>query len=163
MKLSEEKWWREATQKPKLRNYIEVRSPEDEFWLPRLGLRRQEGSLLAKLLCGVLPLEIENGRYVGKAIADRLCKVCNTNCVEDEFHFLFYCCMYQGERSGYYVGSVSDIEYFMLLSDPDKVKYMLEKKHVKDTGAYVTIIYQKRRQKSCINVNEISSKNILLN
>ena len=98
------------------------------------------------MLCGVLPLEIETGRYVGKAVADRLCKVCNMNRVEDEFHFLFDCCMYQGERSKYYVDNVSDIENFMFLSDPDKVKFMLSKERVKNTGDYINAIYQKRRQ-----------------
>ena len=84
---------------------------------------------------------------MSKAIAHRVCKVCNTQCVEDEFHFLFSCCMYQMERSAYYLENIEEIGNFMLLNDPDKVKYMLDKEHIKGTGAYVVnAIFQKRRQ-----------------
>ena len=143
---SRDNWWREAEYKPKLRMYRQVRTVDDEVKLCRLGLQRQERSLVAKLLCGVLPLEIETGRFVGKPVAERLCKVCNTINVEDEFHFLFSCCMYQRERSNYYVENIENIEDFMLMEDGDKVRYMLQKEHVKNTGAFIKAIYHKRRQ-----------------
>ena len=99
----------------------------------------------------MLPLEIETGRFAGKPVAERLCKVCNTLRVEDEFHFLFSCCMYQRERSFYYVENIDNIEHFMLLSDDDKVKYMLQKEHIKSTGVYVNTIYQ-NDVRSCITL-----------
>ena len=38
---------------------------------------------------GILPLRIETGRFVNEALDNRLCRLCNSNAVEDEIHFLF--------------------------------------------------------------------------
>ena len=45
-------------------------------------------------------LEIEQGRYGAKSIAagQRYCKLCKTSKVEDEFHFVIECPIYEKER-----------------------------------------------------------------
>ena len=45
-----------------------------------------------------MPLHIETGRYFRKALAERLCLLCDQNLVEDEYHFLCQCPLYQVER-----------------------------------------------------------------
>ena len=40
--------------------------------------------LVAKLLCGILLLELETGRYQGVDKKNRVCRVCGTGAVEDE-------------------------------------------------------------------------------
>ena len=57
----------------------------------KTGLSRYQRSLLARLLCGILPLELEVGRYTGVDKHLRYCRVCETGAVEDEIHFLFHC------------------------------------------------------------------------
>ena len=48
-------------------------------------------SLLSKLRLGTTNLEIEKGRKIGIPREQRLCKICNSNLIEDEAHFLFEC------------------------------------------------------------------------
>ncbi len=43
------------------------------------------------LLCGILPLEVEVGRFQRISREDRLCRVCGKHTTEDEYHFTFKC------------------------------------------------------------------------
>ena len=52
---------------------------------------------LTKLRISMHKLEIENGRYTRKPVADRVCKKCNYNKVEDETHFICECSLYNVE------------------------------------------------------------------
>ena len=52
-------------------------------------------SALAKLRFGILPLEIEVGRFHDIPEYCRLCKLCDMQCVENERHFLFDCPTYK--------------------------------------------------------------------
>jgi hypothetical protein len=54
--------------------------------------------LLSKLRIGMLNLEINLGRYEGVPREERLCKVCNSGLIEDEFHFVLVCNYYVPER-----------------------------------------------------------------
>ena len=53
--------------------------------------------LLAKLKSGTNSLRIETGRYDGRQISDRICKICWRD-VEDEIHFLMECKTYTDIR-----------------------------------------------------------------
>ena len=58
-------------------------------------------NLLSKLRIGVCPLRIESGRYEGgKYIPsdERICLCCNLELVEDEFHFVMKCPVYDKLR-----------------------------------------------------------------
>ena len=46
-------------------------------------------------------LEIETGRYSNIDRRDRLCKLCNQNAVESEYHFILCCCKYTSIRKKY--------------------------------------------------------------
>ena len=46
-------------------------------------------------------LEIETGRYNGTDRMHRLCKLCNQNVVESEYHFLLCCTKYTDIRNKY--------------------------------------------------------------
>ncbi len=49
---------------------------------------------LALYWCGILPLEIETARWQNKPVEERICKVCDSGEVENEFHFIFSCILY---------------------------------------------------------------------
>ena len=53
---------------------------------------------IAQIRCGVLPLHIETGRYRNLKVEERLCKVCESQSVENEFHFIFDCPAYSQLR-----------------------------------------------------------------
>ena len=52
----------------------------------------------AKLRTSSHALEIEVGRYKDTPREERICKLCNLNCVENEAHFLISCPYYKDER-----------------------------------------------------------------
>ena len=70
---------------------MKIRDFDDEPYLVKTNMTRRQRSLVAKLLCGILPLELETGRYQGVDRKDRVCRVCGTGAVEDEIHFVFRC------------------------------------------------------------------------
>ena len=109
LKLAQDRWWNEAQSKPKLATYVSFKDRDSPDTLVKSNLKRGIRSLLAKLVSGIFPLEVETGCYTSTPRDQRLCKVCNLNLVEDKCHFLFDCCAYQLERSAFYVNNVLDI------------------------------------------------------
>ena len=55
-----------------------------------LDISKYQRSVFAQFRCGILPLEIEVGRYQDISLPERTCQVCG-QAVEDEIHFLLTC------------------------------------------------------------------------
>ena len=89
----ERRVWREEVEKrPKLR-VTEVYVEE------RTILRREYGLYeLTKLRGGTNRLMTEKGRYLNLEVEKRVCAVCVSGKVEDEFHFMLDCKEYEIER-----------------------------------------------------------------
>ena len=91
-RIYHENWWRREIQnQSKLNVHNEIiicyGNPN-----PIAGImRKQERSLLCQLLCGNLKLNVELGRYRNIPINERLCSICDSNQIEDCYHFLFDC------------------------------------------------------------------------
>ena len=66
--------------------------------IQQIGNKR---SLLCQLRIGILPLEIETGRYTRKKVEDIICKLCKLD-IEDEIHFVCVCPKLQAIRCKYY-------------------------------------------------------------
>ena len=62
-------------------------------------ISRYQRSLMAQFRLGILPLEIEVGRYRNIPLGNRVCQMCAANVVEDEIHFLCECASYSEYRS----------------------------------------------------------------
>ena len=60
---------------------------------------KQQRSIMAQFRAGVLPLEIEVGRYQNVPLGERTCKICLSGVVEDEVHFPCVYTHYNQERS----------------------------------------------------------------
>ena len=90
-------WLNQVNSKPKLRSYkLFKRQFGAEEYLCN-NLSRYKRSLLAQIRCGVLPLNIEVGRFRGQSLEQRTCPFCPDS-VETEFHFIIKCSMYQDYR-----------------------------------------------------------------
>ena len=102
--------WKLAIKKmPKLRTYIKYKDIyEPETYITKCMSRRRR-SLMSQFRTGILPLEIETGRYVPiydkvlkknrkRTSEERICKYCNLNDIENEYHFLFICSLYDCKR-----------------------------------------------------------------
>ena len=93
----EDEWRVNVSLKTKLRSYIIFKNSfgEEEYLT---CLRSQaKRSLLSQLRRGILPLEIEGGRFRGIDLENRICKMCNIN-IENECHFLCECPCYEDYR-----------------------------------------------------------------
>uniref|UniRef100_A0A3B3H959 ribonuclease H n=1 Tax=Oryzias latipes TaxID=8090 RepID=A0A3B3H959_ORYLA len=94
----EKDWKMKLLQKPKLRTYLQIKDTFSAESYVIYNLKRGQRSLCAQLRAGVLPLQVEVGRFKGIPEEERLCEVCELRVVEDEFHFLFYCPLYEKQR-----------------------------------------------------------------
>ena len=56
---------------------------------------------LSRFRCSSHDLQIEKGRYTNTPREERLCKCCNTNVIEDEYHFLLVCPAFNTIREKY--------------------------------------------------------------
>ena len=138
-------WWEEVEEKPKLRTYVQIRKPDDPPVLASSFIKRLNRSLLAKLMLGILPLELEVGRYLNTKHELCYCRICNLGLVENEFHFLFTCAALQDVRSAFYVNNIEDIESFMLVDDAAKVYYLCQRDKIRKFAKYIECLYRKRR------------------
>ena len=75
---------------------------------------------LAQLRTGSLQLEIETGRARNIPAEERLCKVCLSGQVEDEFHFIMQCPLYDCLRNYLYSNIEKKCPDFTLLDDKSK-------------------------------------------
>lgn len=66
-----------------------------------LNMHRLQRRAYTMLRIGVLPLQIETGRYSRPStpLEDRKCTLCNLDCIEDEKHFLQVCPLYSDLRT----------------------------------------------------------------
>ena len=59
-------------------------------------------SVFSQLRMGILPLNIETGRYYRIPLEDRICTLCDSGEIEDEFHFVSQCSCFTECRDKYY-------------------------------------------------------------
>ena len=94
-------WHAEVTNSPKLQYYVKYKT---EFkYEPYLDI--VDNDYLRKLFtCFRLSshsLYIETGRYTGIVRENRICRNCNLNLIESEYHFLMTCCKYRSIRMNF--------------------------------------------------------------
>ena len=83
---------------------------------------RDARSSLSKLRLGVLPLEVEKGREQNLDRLDRFCKLCNSQQVENEVHFLFECPALGNDRAPFIGSLTSHIPSFRLLDNTQRIQ-----------------------------------------
>ena len=87
---------------------------------------RKERSLFSKLRLGILQLEIETGRHT-KPITEsskRFCKLCNSNKIGNECHFLFECPALETTRKPLLENILNTHRHLIFLSSEEKTKYL---------------------------------------
>ncbi len=116
-------------QKRKLRTYRKFKiNFEMEDYLEVIKNSEHRLQLL-KFRISSHKLHIETGRSPHIPVEDRLCKVCNTNSVEDELHFLLNCNSYDELRDEFTKGVTSVFPGYMGLADEEKFIWALSSKH----------------------------------
>ncbi len=90
-------------------------------------MNRKHRSDLAWDRCGILPLEIEYGRWQNKPVEERICKVCESGEVENEFHFIFSCTLYNNIRTNFLQNIGNIIPNIRELNEVSQVKTFMSK------------------------------------
>jgi len=96
----------------KLENYIQLNIP------------KTQRSIMAQLRLGILPLSIETGRFNNIPSNERYCHFCKS-LVEDEFHFICECSLYQNVRNNLLLYMYTKIPGFLILSEKEKFKCIM--------------------------------------
>jgi hypothetical protein len=120
-----EEWSNNIKTVSKLRTYIKFKSDYNTEKYLLANLTKVERSHLAQFRCGILPLRVETGRFVGLNQNDRLCQICHNNEVEDESHFLLKCSAYQDIRDNLLYRAIATNQIFPTLSDSEKLVYLI--------------------------------------
>ena len=96
-----QQWSGYCASKPKLRTYVQFKSLlEPEKYLLS-NYNHEILRLFACFRCCVLPLAIDEGRHHNIDPTERICKLCPRGQVEDEYHFLLVCPLYDNLRKQY--------------------------------------------------------------
>lgn len=123
-------WCNKVRNVAKLRRYIQCKQYyETENYL-LASLTKAERSHLAQFRCGILPIKIETGRYVGLNVNERLCNFCPDNVVEDETHFLLNCSKYNDLRENLLLKCKDKNPEFELMSEVNKLVYAVNYHYV---------------------------------
>ena len=136
-------WKADVTKVSKLRTYTTFKDNFETEQYVLLNLNKRERSLLAQFRCGILPLRVETGRYVGEPPEQRLCSFCNQIQIEDERHFLIQCTFYNDIRTDVFNDQFSNIQ-FNILNDVEKLRYLV-KNVPRKVAKYIVKSYMRRR------------------
>ena len=131
----------ECTTKPKLRFFREFKSDCLTEKYVTINLTSSERSVLSQLRFGILPLAVETGRFINQPLEQRLCKTCNV--IEDEWHFIFDCELYNDERNMFFENICNQHRDFMYLDGPDQLSFLFKEKH-RSFAKYIKSIWDKR-------------------
>ena len=98
---------------------------------------------MAQFRFGILPLEIEVGRFRDIPLPNRICQMCNINVVEDEIHFLCECERYIDFRSNLFSSALETEPNFPSKDVIDKFVYLMSN-HQKSVITFLTQAVYKR-------------------
>lgn len=95
-------WYSEVNNAQRLASYSRVKhSFELDSYLNTLSERKYKIAL-SKFRLSSHNLEIERGRYFNVPRSERICKICQMNVIENEFHFRLTCPLYTDLRRKYF-------------------------------------------------------------
>ena len=108
----------------KLRYYNLYKPNKDLEDYVKLPILKYHRSLFAQFRCGILPLQIEVGRFRNLQLHERICPICNSD-VEDEIHFLCQCSLYNHLRASLFQSAYDEEPNFAHMDLVDKFVYLM--------------------------------------
>ena len=110
------------------------------------NLTKSQRSIYAQFRSGILPLAIETGRFSNIALNNRTCIVCNSEAIEDEYHFLCICPKYEKERKLLYSRVTEIYSEFRNLDNIDRFMMLNTGEYQKYTAIYVYNAFNLRKK-----------------
>ena len=145
MNKQSDMWKQAVPKKPKLRTYCLFKETMDIENYIKYNLSSSERSAMAQFRFGILPLNIETGRFRNQALDERLCTLCEFNEIEDESHFLFQCSLYDELRNEWVSHIVNKTANFLELDKINKFKVIFDIHH-RITAKFILRCYQLRKE-----------------
>ena len=137
MDLEIKKWQKDLFSQNKLRTYRLYKTEYGSENYVMCNLSKSVRSFIAKIRSSTLPLRIETGRFEKLKEEERLCKFCNT-VVENEYHFIFECHIYNHIRISFISNILTFHPDFMNLESKEKWKIiMCDNRIVPKLGKYI--------------------------
>ncbi len=138
--------WKDAAENMSmLCTYVKIRDFTEVGQLVQVNLKRNHRSLVSHLLCGILPLGVETGRYTDIKKELRFCKICTTQEIEDEMHFIFACPVFDDARERFIKPLYKDNPECNMMNNFEKLMWMLHRSRIKEFGAAFAGLYQCRQ------------------
>ncbi len=131
-------WALSVESKPKLRTYKLFKSEPTAEYYVKSFMRRFQRSTFAKFRCGILPIQIELGRFRGQKVVDRICPLCK-NAVETEIHFLLECSFYN--RNAFF----QELSIDENLNSTEILKICMSE-HQKSTSKFICELWKQRQK-----------------
>ena len=111
--------------KPKLRYYNMYKGDISQEEYLNYAIPKYHRSLFAQFRAGILPLQVEIGRYRNLPLTERVCTLCPLGDVEDEFHLLCKCHRYAALRVPMFEKAAQENNDFHALDELDKFVYLI--------------------------------------
>jgi hypothetical protein len=111
--------------KPKLRYYnmFKIDYSHEEYL--NMNIPKYQRSIFAQFRAGILPLQVEIGRFRNIDLPERLCTLCDSGEVEDEYHLLCVCVRYANIRVTLFNQAYEMCATFNDLHELDKFVYLI--------------------------------------
>ncbi len=140
-------WKNDVCKKPKLRTYLTFKDNFEVEPYVKSFLNRKCRSYLAQYRCGILPIEIETGRWINKPLDSRVCLVCNTGCVESEEHIIFRCTFHDKLRATFIDEAKEYFPSITQLTMTEQLKLFMDKPLVNSFAQLISDIMYHRNKK----------------
>ena len=101
--------------------YKYEKGPEDYLLL---DVSKYQRSIFSQFRYGILPLQIEVGRYRDVPLANRTCQICNLE-VEDEIRFLLVCNKYSEQRNILFDKAMESDEFFYFKDEIEQFVFLV--------------------------------------
>ena len=89
-------------------------------------------------------LDSSTGMFRKTRPEERLCRICNSDCIEDEMHFLLVCSSYTDERQNLFDQCNVKDPNFCTFTDDEKLAFLMSDGW-KLLSTFIFEIWQKRR------------------
>ncbi len=140
-------WLNEITRKPKLRTYVTFKNSYEVEPCALSLMNGKHRSYLAQYYCGMLPLSRETGSWGSIPLEDRICKMCDSLVVEDEFHFIFHCSLYNNIRNQFLQHVSNTILNINEKNEIDKTNMFMSKEFVGYVAKIISDMIEVRHDK----------------
>ncbi len=137
------RWAEDVVKFPKLDLLTKIKSSFGVESYLKINMDRYDKSLLSQFRYGILPIELETGRYKAIARENRICTLCNTG-VEDQIHFALKCPTYNEIRNDFNNTCLERVTDWINMSDTEKIACLFDD-HPRMFGKYIRKIFLHRK------------------